>query len=406
MKQVRITLCMLLLCLLCGCAKSTVTPNWAKQTTKPAGKTAATKDTQSSGWQEQYDLGVRYLSDGNYEDAIIAFTAAIEIDPKKPQAYDKLATAYERTGDEEKALRTLLDGAAATGDRALTARAEEKQKTLEDPTDRPASVTPDWTSHLAGVWYFGDASKCRMDAAAAEAYAAALEKLPETKVDEWSGETYTLMAALLDPGDGYPLMVTGYGKPSEYDEGWAVMFDPYSPYQFWFFNGAAAERYPLENESYLIVSIRFGTYEGMPAFCAQDGVSCAVGGSEGEVYYTVSQYQIVKQHHLYQHGAYVYDGNDPDILQYQTETVQDYLNEGWTEVMHDGDWCVLCRLELDGELICAGSADFDRLTNKYGEIQNNFRLNEKLVFDGSSLWGMISEPWSSAGEMCAALRGV
>lgn len=89
MKQVRITLCMLLLCLLCGCAKSTVTPNWAKQTTKPADKTAATKDTQSSGWQEQYDLGVRYLNDGNYEEAIIAFTAAIEIDPKKPQAYDK-----------------------------------------------------------------------------------------------------------------------------------------------------------------------------------------------------------------------------------------------------------------------------------------------------------------------------
>ena len=300
----------------------------------------------------------------------------------------------------------MLDGAAATGDRALTARAEEKQRTLEDPTDRPASVTPDWTSHLAGVWYFGDASKCRMDAAAAEAYAAALEKLPETKVDEWSGETYTLMAALLDPGDGYPLMVTGYGKPSEYDEGWAVMFDPYSPYQFWFFNGAAAERYPLENESYLIVSIRFGTYEGRPAFCAQDGVSYEVGGSEGEVYYTVSQYQIVKQHHLYRYGAYVYDGNDPEVLQYQTETVQDYLNEGWTEVMRDGDWCVLRRLELDGELICAGSADFDRLTNKYNEIQNNFRLNEKLVFDGSSLWGMISEPWSSAGEMCAALRGV
>lgn len=33
-------------------------------------------------WQEQYDRGVRYLSKGNYEEAIIAFTAAIEIDPK------------------------------------------------------------------------------------------------------------------------------------------------------------------------------------------------------------------------------------------------------------------------------------------------------------------------------------
>ena len=35
-------------------------------------------------WQEQYDLGVRYLSDGNYEEAILAFTAAIDIDPKRP----------------------------------------------------------------------------------------------------------------------------------------------------------------------------------------------------------------------------------------------------------------------------------------------------------------------------------
>lgn len=28
-------------------------------------------------WQEQYDLGVRYLGEGSYEEAIIAFTATI-----------------------------------------------------------------------------------------------------------------------------------------------------------------------------------------------------------------------------------------------------------------------------------------------------------------------------------------
>ena len=33
-------------------------------------------------WQTQYDLGVRYLSEGNYEEAILAFEAAIEIDPR------------------------------------------------------------------------------------------------------------------------------------------------------------------------------------------------------------------------------------------------------------------------------------------------------------------------------------
>ena len=45
-------------------------------------------------WQEQYDLGVRYLEDGDYEEAIIAFTAAIEIDPKRAEAYVGRGNAY------------------------------------------------------------------------------------------------------------------------------------------------------------------------------------------------------------------------------------------------------------------------------------------------------------------------
>mgnify|MGYP000018329679 CR=1 FL=1 len=54
-------------------------------------------------WQEQYDLGVRYLSEGNYEEAIIAFTAAIEVDPKNVDAYLSLADAYAATGDYKSA---------------------------------------------------------------------------------------------------------------------------------------------------------------------------------------------------------------------------------------------------------------------------------------------------------------
>ncbi len=45
-------------------------------------------------WQEQYDLGIRYLSDGNYEEAIIAFTAAIEIDDRQVLAYIGRGDAY------------------------------------------------------------------------------------------------------------------------------------------------------------------------------------------------------------------------------------------------------------------------------------------------------------------------
>ena len=42
-------------------------------------------------WQEQYDLGLRFLSEGDYEAAILAFTAAIEIDPMQAEAYIGLA---------------------------------------------------------------------------------------------------------------------------------------------------------------------------------------------------------------------------------------------------------------------------------------------------------------------------
>jgi len=55
-------------------------------------------------WQEQYDLGVRYLSEGNYEEAIIAFTAAIEIDPKQALAYVGRGDAYVASGETEENL--------------------------------------------------------------------------------------------------------------------------------------------------------------------------------------------------------------------------------------------------------------------------------------------------------------
>ena len=69
--------CVIAMLLLCACGKKSGT-----------------------GWQEQYDLGVRYLSEGNYEEAVIAFTAAIEIDPKRPEAFLGRGSAYiGRRGD-------------------------------------------------------------------------------------------------------------------------------------------------------------------------------------------------------------------------------------------------------------------------------------------------------------------
>lgn len=71
---------------------------------------------QAPTWQEQYDLGVRYLSEGNYEEAIIAFTAAIEIDPKQALAYVGRGDAYIASeGTKENMIAAQTDYEKAVG---------------------------------------------------------------------------------------------------------------------------------------------------------------------------------------------------------------------------------------------------------------------------------------------------
>lgn len=50
-------------------------------------------------WEEHYDLGMKYLSEENYEEAVVEFTAAIEIDDTKPEAFLGRAKAYAFLGD-------------------------------------------------------------------------------------------------------------------------------------------------------------------------------------------------------------------------------------------------------------------------------------------------------------------
>lgn len=63
---------------------------------------ACGKSTEEK-WQEQYDLGQQYLLDENYEEAIVAFTAAIEIDPNQTDAYIGRGDAYFALAQTENA---------------------------------------------------------------------------------------------------------------------------------------------------------------------------------------------------------------------------------------------------------------------------------------------------------------
>lgn len=71
--------------------------------------TSCTRSVEEQ-WQEQYDLGIRYLSEGNYEEAIIAFEAAIEIDPLAVDGYMMLADAYIAIDEPEQAAQVLYSG--------------------------------------------------------------------------------------------------------------------------------------------------------------------------------------------------------------------------------------------------------------------------------------------------------
>ena len=75
-------------------------------------------------WQEQYDLGMRYLNDGSYQEAVIAFEAAIEIDPKRPEAYLGAADAYVELGDYVSAAEVLQRCYDETGDESAREQAD------------------------------------------------------------------------------------------------------------------------------------------------------------------------------------------------------------------------------------------------------------------------------------------
>lgn len=106
-KLVRSTVSLLLVLVLCACGSG------------------------GSQWQEQYDLGIRYLNEGNYEEAVIAFTAAIEIDPKRVEAYVGAAQAYTAMGKRQQATEILDRAESLLGENdAITAARDELDRLL------------------------------------------------------------------------------------------------------------------------------------------------------------------------------------------------------------------------------------------------------------------------------------
>ncbi len=95
-------------------------------------------------YAKQMDLGSRYLAEQNYQEAIIAFGKAIEIDPKQAEAYLKLGEAYSGIDEYEKAEAILAQGYDITKDERiakLQARFESKRQMIKPTEENLPEVT-------------------------------------------------------------------------------------------------------------------------------------------------------------------------------------------------------------------------------------------------------------------------
>ena len=92
--------------------------------------------------RQQLDLGATYLSESDYEAAIVAYETVIEIEPMNVDAYLGLADAHIGMGDLEEALDVLQKGYDLTGDERLKEKLDELQAQLNQSGHVGETVFP------------------------------------------------------------------------------------------------------------------------------------------------------------------------------------------------------------------------------------------------------------------------
>lgn len=99
---------------------------------------------KNSKYQDNVDMGIKYVLDGDYESAILAFEKAIKIDDKKPEAeeyvklintYMELEKAYEN-GDFDKVAQ-LIEKINGMNNSNLFS---DKVSNIADETDNKVSI--------------------------------------------------------------------------------------------------------------------------------------------------------------------------------------------------------------------------------------------------------------------------
>ena len=114
----------------------------------------------SSGVSEHLQLAERYLSEQNYEQAVIEFLKVLEIEPMNVDAYLGLADAYIGLGQTDKAIEVLREGLEKTGDERISVKLdglleneqpEETEQTAESETPPDNTSTTEEVDSLYGT---------------------------------------------------------------------------------------------------------------------------------------------------------------------------------------------------------------------------------------------------------------
>lgn len=88
----------------------------------------------------------RYLSEMNYEQAVIEFQKILEIKPMNVDAYIGLANSYLGTGNTEKAIEALRQGLEVTGDWRIQDMIDKLTKPIMSSTTPASSSVPQSSS--------------------------------------------------------------------------------------------------------------------------------------------------------------------------------------------------------------------------------------------------------------------
>ncbi len=102
-------------------------------------------------YDRQLSIAERYLGELDYEKAIAAYKAAIEIDPNNPEAYKMLAELYLAMDDRDSALDTVRAGIDASGDEVLSAMLTEITAVMNAADGTNGDVTEDPQSSAGNV---------------------------------------------------------------------------------------------------------------------------------------------------------------------------------------------------------------------------------------------------------------